>query len=81
MTIDKFKRILKANRWKESPNVPNGWYRGLATIFFSTDNQGDCIIELPDDDWGYVSMIADIRSSSKELQITWKSSEMWKITY
>ena len=81
MTIDKLKRILRANGWKESTNVPNGWYRGLATIFFTTDKQGDYIIELPDDDWGYVMYISEVKSTSNRLKIIWKSSEEWKLLY
>lgn len=81
MTIEKIKRILKANGWKESPNVPNGWYRGMASFFFSTDEQGEYIIKLSDENWGYVSMISKINATPMSLQITWKSMESWKIIY
>lgn len=81
MSIDKLVRILKKNGWKKSPNITNGWYHGLATIFFSTDRQGEYIIELPDNNWGYVSMISNVKTNYKQLRINWKSSEYWELIY
>lgn len=81
MSIDKLVRILKANGWKKSPNVPNGWYRGLASLFFSTDNEGLSIIKLSNNDWGYISMIHKVTSTTKCLDIIWKSMESWRIIY
>ncbi len=81
MTIDKLKEKLKQYGWHESPNIQGGWYRGMASLSFNTDKRGVPILELADNDWGYIEMILKVQSTSKGLQITWKSTEMWWIIY
>lgn len=82
MTKQEFTTRLKKEGWsvKKYSDYEN-WQCGDVTLTLKYDNEGDTIIELTDDEWGYLNKIEGISFTPYRILIQWEAYQEWYLKY